>query len=264
METPTEGTINIKDATDENGNPLCHEWIQDQLIGGETATGKYYFYDGVFTFALSTDSESQSQDVIEPTWLEGTDDFILGSTDRADWTPNYSKGIKAVSAYLSPILSDKDLQDAIDAGKPLIISKETSTDRAFLMSLYGESQTGSSWTNLQNKFYVGGAGLDYGDEEYIDSLVEAYDNGNSQEFIDGFEIYGGESVADMMAAIDDQNSGWKVFDFGHTTSEISIEQLRAQYRIDATNPDNYTFFTSNGIPVSVSEEGADHKLTLSK
>ncbi|MBR2611832.1 MAG: hypothetical protein IKC72_02070 [Clostridia bacterium] len=255
VETPTEGTINIKDATDENGNPLCHEWIQDQLIGGETATGKYYFYDGVFTFALSTDSESQSQDVIEPTWLEGTDDFILGSTDRADWTPNYSKGIKAVSAYLSPILSDKDLQDAIDAGKPLIISKETSTDRAFLMSLYGESQTGSSWTNLQNKFYVGGAGLDYGDEEYIDSLVEAYDNGNSQEFIDGFEIYGGESVADMMAAIDDQNSGWKVFDFGHTTSEISIEQLRAQYRIDATNPDNYTFFTSNGIPVSVSEEG---------
>lgn len=256
VETPTEGTINIKDATDELGNPLCHEWVQDQLFGGETATGKYYFYDGVFTFALSTDSKSQSQDVIEPTWLEGTDDFILGSTNRADWTPNYSKGIKAVSAYLSPILSDKDLQDAIDAGKPLIILKEeTSADRAFLMSLYSTSASGSSGSGFAQKYTVGGAGLDYGDQEYIDSLIEAYDNGNSQEFIDGFEIYGGENIADMMAAINNQNSGWKVFDFGHTTSEISIEQLRAQYRIDATNPDNYTYFTQGGLPVSVGAEG---------
>lgn len=59
-------------AKDKDGNPVCAQWYRTRLLSGilgwiglntTEATGRYYFYDGVFTFALSG-----LQDAIREIW----------------------------------------------------------------------------------------------------------------------------------------------------------------------------------------------------
>ena len=129
----TADTIKIATATMADGTPLCYQSVRDMGILGEQIG--YYFYDGVFTFALST-----QEDVIEPTWRDNEiDQFQIGSTDRNNWVTNYTEGNKAVAAYLEKVTSDKELQDAIDANLPVFILRETDATNAFLMSLYSQS-----------------------------------------------------------------------------------------------------------------------------
>jgi hypothetical protein len=253
-ETLTENsseTIKISTATTSKGIPLCYPSVRDMGILGEQVG--YYFYDGVFTFALSSDN-----DVIEPTWEGEVDKFSIGSTDPENWVTNYTEGNKAVAAYLEKVTSDKDLQDAIDANLPIFILRETDATSAFLMSLYNQSTASTSTNNFNEKYTTNGTSQEYGDQEFINSLVESYYGESSDKFIEGLEIYDStmnknEKAAEIMSALKNGEEGWKVINVGISSSGLSIDTLRHQYKINpAQISEKYSYFTGN-VPVAVNE-----------
>ena len=122
--TPTGDTINapyayrekpllIRNARNMFGVELCVESTAGLSLGsGEM--GNFYFYDGVFTFALSSPN-----DTIEPTWGNDTpDSIVIGPDDDSEWEAvpheNY-----AVVAFLKKITTVDELKDA--AGKDIFI-----------------------------------------------------------------------------------------------------------------------------------------------
>lgn len=227
----TSGTIKISTATKADGTPLTHSSTRDMGILG-TQTG-YYFADGVFTFALSTQN-----DVIEPTWKNNEiDQFQIGSTNRNNWVTNYTKGNKAVAAYISAITNDEQLRAAEDAGKPILILREKDIENIFLMSLYNQSTSlGNDWDGFASNYTTNGAPLKYGDQEFIDSLVQSYDSGNSPEFLEGFEAYGtnvdkNAAANTIMGNLESGTEGWRVINVGMDSNSISIQTLRDQYKI---------------------------------
>lgn len=245
----TAQTIKISTATMANGTPLCYQSVRDMGILGEQVG--YYFYDGVFTFALSSDN-----DVIEPTWEDEVDKFSIGSTDPENWVTNYAKGNKAVAAYLEKVTSDKDLQDAIDANLPIFILRETDTSNAFLMSLYDQSIAKSETGNFNENYTTNGASQKYGDAEFIKSLLESYYGEGSDEFIEGLEIYDGtmnknEKAAEIMGALENGATGWKVINV--RSGGVSISDLRQKYKINPSQIDgSYSYFVGR-VPVTVNE-----------
>lgn len=97
----------IYSAKDENGENLCAQWYRDRLILGwfgiQEATGRYYFYDGVFTFALSN-----MRDVIREVWpvtgdgLSTVPFFTLAG--EGDWTTG-EIDVDTYQATLTPATS---------------------------------------------------------------------------------------------------------------------------------------------------------------
>lgn len=251
-ETLTENlsaTIKISTATMANGTPLCYQSVRDMGILGEQVG--YYFYDGVFTFALSSDN-----DVIEPTWEGEVDKFSIGSTDPENWVTNYTEGNKAVAAYLEKVTSDKDLQDAIDANLPIFILRETDAANAFLMSLFDESSAKASTGKFNENYTTNGTSQKYGDQEFIDSLVESYYGESSDKFIEGLEIYDStmnknEKAAEIMSALKNGEDGWKVINVGISSSGLSIDTLRQQYKINPAQISGTFSYFSGNIPVTV-------------
>lgn len=247
----TSDSIKLSTATTAEGTSLCYQSVRDMGILGEQVG--YYFYDGVFTFALSSDN-----DVIEPTWDDEIDQFSIGSTNPGNWITNYTQGNKAVAAYLEKVTSDKDLQDAIDAKLPVFILRETDAENAFLMSLYNQSTASTSTNNFNEKYTTNGTSQKYGDQEFIDSLVESYYGESSDEFIKGLETYDStmnknEKAAEIMNALKNGEDGWKVINVGISSSGLSIDTLRNQYKINTTQiSGKYSYFAGN-IPVSVNE-----------
>ena len=254
----TADTIKISTATMADGTPLCYQSVRDMGILGEQIG--YYFYDGVFTFALST-----QEDVIEPTWRDNEiDQFQIGSTDRNNWVTNYTKGVSAIAAYASPVLSNAELQEAASKNKPIIILKDNG-DSAFLMSLYTASQESASelLSGFNTNYTTSGKSLIYGTrdaEGLVTQLINSYNlYGQEQEFRDSYVTYTGSTMdADsIMAAVADENSGWKVFNVGSSSesgaNHISeLDELRNQFRVITTyNRSELKFFEGDKpLPVS--------------
>ncbi len=62
---------------------LCTQWYRDRVFSqwlGQQATGRYYFYDGVFTFALSDPG-----DVIKKVWETSESVPLFSITDTDEW-----------------------------------------------------------------------------------------------------------------------------------------------------------------------------------
>ncbi len=83
IEYQTQSTVSdlfLFNAKNEQGEKLCVEWMRTPFLGGLLGTtspsGRYYFYDGVFTFALSS-----ARDAIRRTWQSQTQipEFRLAS-----------------------------------------------------------------------------------------------------------------------------------------------------------------------------------------
>ncbi len=261
-----DGTIFIKDALDEDGTPLCTEWVRDRLLWGTEATGRYYFYDGVFTFALSAQS-----DVIEPTWGIKTDEngdpvwddtgkpiyndapqFSIGQDNDSAWNTNTAKGNKAAVAYVKKVHDDTELQNAIKAGKQIFIMKE-GTESLFLMSLYNQSTAGNG--TFEEKYTTPGTTKEFGSQEFINGLVDAYESG-------ALKLPTGDKN-DMTA---DYNTEAKVAEalrkgeikpirVGTTSKEVTLEVLKQQYKITPkVIAGNYSYFAGD-TPVAVNSNG---------
>ena len=251
--------LKISAATDVNGDPLCKEWIRDRLFGlGSVATGQYYFYDGVFTFALSDEN-----DIIESTWNGEIPEFALGENSNSAWNTNNSEGNKSVSAYIKQIKSDKDLQDAIDAGIPLVIMKEMDDSSVFLMSLYNQS-TDSKDGNFNERYTTNGTKKKYATDEEIAALIESFVDGSAEsraEFVEGFgegvDTARVQQIVDLLQN-DEDDETWRVINLNATSGNLTTEQLQAEvaklrleYKVLSNNIDGvYSYFSGN-TPVTV-------------
>ena len=260
-EIPVGATLKIAEATDSEGNPLCQEW-ESGISLTDNGTS-YYFYDGVFTFALSSE-----EDVIEQTWENDTaPEFAIGPNDPSGWVTNYAEGQKSVAAYLSKITSDQELQEAIANGLPLVIMKEfDSGDGAFMMSLYHGSGTGSGSGEFNTRYSTTGADRVYATEDDIASFKQSL-MGSPDEFVDGFRQgkdpnvkFSYDEVAAFLNNVDTDKLNWKLITLNATTgnaeSEKSeLEELRDEYKILSKFVDGKFSYYSGQIPVTVDTGG---------
>jgi len=255
IDKENDEVLKISEATDGEGNPLCEEYTG--LSIGDNGTS-YYFYDGVFTFALSS-----TEDVIESTWYENVPpEFALGQDSADGWVANNTKGQKSVAAYLRRITSDADLQLA--KGKPLVIMREIDAETAFMMSLYNQSE-GASSGNFNERYTTRGESQTYATAEEIATFIESFE-GSPDEFVKGFltgEGVGGiteDDVRTLLDAVQNDSDIWKVINLDHTSGNMSDEEmaaavqtLRDQFRILSNySTDSYAYFVGN-TPVTITD-----------
>ena len=239
----TDGTIYLKDAVSADGKALCTEWIRDRILWGTEATGRYYFYDGVFTFALS-----DALDVIEPTWGDaGADEFSIGQNTDGAWGVNYTKGNKAMVAYVQKITDSATLNAAIADGKQVFIMKESDSD-IFLMSLYTGSTAGQG--DFEVKYSTPGVAQQFGDAEFINSLIESY-NGGDLALPDGM-AENGYTVATLSQALTDGTL--RAINVGITGSAVTLDDLRNKYQITPAVTGGYSYYAGDK-PVPVNSNG---------
>ena len=219
--------LRLMDAKDSEGNPLCTEYIRNRLLWGTEATGLYYFYDGVFTFALSG---KNANDSIEDTWDNGkADSFTIGTNDNAMWEANTSQGNATIVAFLSDITNNDELDAAIAAGKKLVILLERGdTNYLLTVSTASDADTGNGDHSLR----VQATALPYVDAATKESIKNGYDSG-------AIDSTGMESI---LANWDNITLLYE----GTTTETTNINDLRNIYDIKAQESDQYDYAFGDG------------------
>ena len=259
-EIPVGATLKIAEATDSEGNPLCQEWESGISLTGNGTS--YYFYDGVFTFALSSED-----DVIEQTWENDTaPEFAIVLNDPSGWVTNSKEGQKSVAAYLRKITSDKELQDAIQEGLPLVIMHETSANSAFMMKLYDQSVEGSG--DFNEKYTTAGSNRVYATDEDIASLFESLEGAEAdaafaEEFLAGFDNAKTLSqVRTLLNNVQNDKNNWKLINLKATAGdmtkdemEAAVQVLREQFKISSKYvKGEYSYFYGN-VPIAKDNSG---------
>ena len=240
-------TFLIKNATTADGTPLCEEWISN-----DRGTGQYYFYDGVFTFALSS-----QEDRIDDTFGDTTPTFMLGETDTTKWHANLSTGRKLVTAYLRRITTDAELQDAANLGKRLVVMHEQTTANPYMLSLYNQSVNSNSG-RLNVRFTTAATERTYTDADTLAALLDEYDEA-PDKFLLGFESgTDGALVGDIMASLRAGDGQYRALSLDATVGDdalAELDELRKQYKIFAEYADSegvrygYSYF-SGETPVT--------------
>lgn len=131
----------------EDGPALCVQWYRDRLFSnwinlGKEATGRYYFFDGVFTFALSS-----TADVIREIWEnEGMIPKIMlakanAAGDGDGWTVGKLPNDYTYKTFFTPLqasaLSPTDVRN-----KNLVMLYQ-SNDQWYIINLMGGSVANS-------------------------------------------------------------------------------------------------------------------------
>lgn len=235
-----DGTIYLKDAVDKDGNALCTEWIRDRILWGTEATGRYYFYDGVFTFALSS-----QEDVIEPTWNNGAaDEFSIGSTDPSEWEAKPMKGNESVVSFVKEISSLADLNTVASSGQPIYIGYEQSdeqSDTVFLMSLTNSEEDSGFLNNFSdNKYKTYAFRKSFLiDQNKISSIQQTLGSIKNQDDPRLPRKYDGTVNTDIIENI----RNYQLLNLG---SSEDLNKLKEQYTINVTTANNgYTFQSGN-------------------
>ena len=109
-----EKPLKLQPAKTMFGEELCTQDATGVTLLDENG---YYFYDGVFTFALSSEN-----DTIEATWENETpDNLVIGPNDNSKWQANTTKGNSIVVAYIKPITDIAGLNAAITNNQKIFI-----------------------------------------------------------------------------------------------------------------------------------------------
>ena len=170
-----EKPLLIANAQYMTGVNLCQD--------AQESNGKY-FYDGVFTFALSDD-----KDAIESTWENETpDDFIIGPNNDDAWAVNSQAGFKGVVAYIKPITTQAEFNTLAASGTPIFIGQpatytenSVSVDRLNIMTLLESNDNAQGLDRLQDNFFQSGS-----NRKSFFTATECDDTYESlQAFIDG-------------------------------------------------------------------------------
>lgn len=239
----TSGKIYLKDAVDKDGNALCVEWIRDRLLWGTEATGRYYFYDGVFTFALSS-----QQDVIEPTWNNEdgkADEFSIGSTDHSGWKANTKKGNNFVVAFVNEIKSLEKLQDVANNKQPIYIGYEQG-ETIYMMSLTKSEGSSSIFDAFSDNAYrtIAFNKKFLNNQESILSIQETLK-----------EIYKNDSNDSRLPYDKDGNVNFNIienimdYQLISLGSSANLEELKNQYTINVSTNTNGSYSFKNGESV---------------
>ena len=234
----------IRHAKTMYGTELCVESTEGLTLD-QGELGNFYFYDGVFTFALSS-----AEDTIEPTWENDTpDQIVLGTNNDSSWKTNTSKGNKATVAYVKQITSLADLNERIAFNTDsdttndrdiFILAKTGNTTAAgmeeiFLMTLYNTSESHfkltdtSTWGN--NNYTTNGKMLSFANAELTASIVETL-RGDNEYSLD-------ESLIQQI-----EDGDMQIINLGSATD---IDTLEDEYRININGTqNNYTITGATG------------------
>ncbi len=224
----------IIDGADKDGNPLCTEWIRNRIFGGTEATGRYYFYDGVFTFCLSSQT-----DVFRDTWKNNqAPEIFLGENNNASWKADTSRGNKAVVTYVKPILGMSELDAAISAGKKIFIANQSGAAAAGISMTMMSLANGSTDSGLaDNAYRMTSTTQSIVDEARKASILETLENSeeNNLEDLDGTH---NQTLCEAI-----RNNEIYIIDLG---SAEYLNELRNEYQITvAKNGNAYRFFGYN-------------------
>ena len=248
----TDANIKLLDAVDENGNPLCTEWVRNRLLWGTEATDRYYFYDGVFTFALS-----DKEDTIRSTWNGTPDTFFLGEDDNAKWKKNTSEGTYAVTAFIKPVANSADLNAAVVSGRPILVShKDTSNQQDFLLTLSEASAAISSGFFEQNNSYTAaGTWVSRADNETMQSVFDSFNNsqGNTAITEQGLIV---DSNGD--GKYDALGNNIEMLNLGASSEEDILKKLSTRYNVKIVyhtgDGTQYRYFDKN-TPAYIDDNG---------
>ena len=244
--------LTLLEAKNSKNESLCTEWIRNRLLWGTEATGMYYFYDGVFTFALSS-----KDDTLRDTWANDTAPTIyLGKDDSAEWETDYAMGNQAVISLLRPVTDNATLDQAISEGKQIYISARPtgSANEAFLMSLVNSSG-GKTITGEMKDL----------DNTVGEQVRESYASGQYTELpktpltgkADKDMFYKDANGNEVTYSISELLDEWDEFEalyIGKTSTSQSITELKQKFNISATNNNNpYYFRADTGAYVQPSE-----------
>lgn len=229
-----------KQYSDDEWKALCTQYERDRIIWGEQAVDRYYFYDGVFTFALSSGT-----DKVEPTWEGDVDQMVLGSTNAADWKTNNSKGNRAIAAYVKKITNNADLDAAISAGKKLFIMYDLGGNNQFVMTLQDQSTAGDGTPDV--RYSTPGEVMTF-DNELAASLVESFEGGYLDLPTNAI------SYSSVSAFSNDIKTGKvQVINLGTATENKTLTEVENRYNITATKTGAYSYFYDNGSGAEITE-----------
>ena len=236
--------MTLIEAVNDDGEELCIEWVSS-FLWTTTNTGLYYFYDGVFTFGLSSPT-----DTVCDTWQNDNAPILnLGGTSADAWQVDPTTDNKAVVALLKPITSNAALEKAIAEHKQFYISaKPTGVNDALLMSLQTGS-TGGTAKPIQGSMYSLG-------NELRDHLHNAY---SSEQYttLPLVPQTGGSDV-NMNVSLDTLKTTafwdqYTILNIGRTSENLTLSQLRQKYNIVANNNgEDYYFRHDTGVLVEPS------------
>ena len=228
--------LTLIEAVNEAGENLCIEWVSTFLIW-ETETGLYYFYDGVFTFGLSSE-----EDTIQDTWKnDEAPTMQLGGTSASDWQIDPETDNKAVVALLKPITSNAALEQAIREHKQFYISaKPTGVNDALLMSLQTNSGSGTA-NPIQGSLYSLGNDLKdhlhdaYASDQYVNLPVVPQTNGSDVNMNVSLDTL-------KTSAFWDQ---YTILNIGRTSENLTLDQLRNKYNVVANEGGEPQYFRAD-------------------
>ena len=229
-----EKPLLIANAQYMTGVNLCQD--------AQESNGKY-FYDGVFTFALSDD-----MDAIESTWENETpDDFVIGPNDDDAWAVNPQAGFKGVVAYIKPITTQGEFNTLAASGTPIFIGQpntytenSVSVDKLNIMTLLESNDNAQGLDRLQDNFYQSGSNRKnfFTATECDDTYesLQAFINGVSEAKVDF--VYNPQNLEaeDLAQAILDDRGDLQILNLEAATN---INELMNKYLItpgwDKTN-----------------------------
>ena len=226
---------------------LCVHW-QMPTANGDVASGLYYFYDGVFTFGLSS-----REDTIRDTWknsLAAT--LYLGSNKDEDWKVNEDRtGNRTLVALLNVVTTNRELNDAIAAGKQFYISAQPDNDKAYFMSLLtdnGSQEVLAEKDDDGNLIYKTQTtpGMIPDTQVFLentlkDELLQYYKTGAYKQIptVPKTGQTKDQPMADVTLEQMQDIAFWNQFDtvlnIGRTSSVLALDALKSQYNIVPTN-----------------------------
>jgi len=221
---------------------LCIEW-ENTFLGSTTKMGLYYFYDGVFTFGLSS-----PEDTICDTWENAqVPNLYLGGTKAEDWEV-LSTDNQAVVAFLKPITSNQELAEAITNKRQVYITSQPSEAEAgsvFLMSLINH---GLSITSGQLSF----------DGAVREKVYKAYteDGYTTLPKVPDINATGGYSamnttVEQLVEEYWGTNTKNKILLIGRDSEDVDIDKVRSNYNIiPSVVSGKYYYYDPDGLPVT--------------
>lgn len=233
-----EKALKLVDATTSLGTSLC--------IQSESSSGKY-FYDGVFTFALST-----VNDTIESTWENETpDQMVIGPDDPEEWEKNISKGNKTVVAYIKPITTPEIWQDVLSNGKDIFIGYHGTfpsnvvdgvdigwAEQSLNVMSLATSTTSDSLIGGASNFSLGSIEKQFVSVEDRQSLIDAMSNNEEGAFPS--ENSSDENELLLQGIINGSIQILKL------DSQDDLEELKSKYRIVPGNASDGTGVTFTG------------------
>ena len=247
--------MTLIEAVNEKGENLCVEWIST-FLGRETKTGLYYFYDGVFTFGLSS-----AEDTVRDTWKNNDiPDLYLGPDDPDEWKVNPQRGNQAVLAFLSAVTDNATLDAAIADGKQLYISAKpvtTNQDLLLMMSLVnGSTNTLNATTRELDDETGASLYQSYAGGEYTQVPEQPYYNWST-----GKLQYRPMMELGELKDLWDEDTGkfgeYEVLNVGRTSESVTLTELQKLYNINgkkvttgSNGATKYYYFDSQGIPVT--------------